>query len=98
MIKEKGVIALELKENKIEFVLEELAPLLITNKTEGFRQIGEKILNAMSAEKLHWILIKQASIFDKNTMLFLSLPYPTLQKPVQTTGLKSPSGGCLRSG
>jgi len=37
---------MELKENKIEFDLEELAPLLIANKTEGFRQIGEKILNA----------------------------------------------------
>ena len=38
---------MELKENKIEFDLEELAPLLIANKTEGFRQIGEKILNAI---------------------------------------------------
>jgi transposase-like protein len=47
MIKRKGVIAMELKENKIEFDLEELAPLLIANKTEGFRQIGEKILNAL---------------------------------------------------
>jgi putative transposase len=33
--------------NKIEFDLEELAPLLIANKTEGFRQIDEKILNAI---------------------------------------------------
>ena len=38
---------MELKENKIEFDLEELAPLLIVDKTEGFRQIGEKILNAI---------------------------------------------------
>ncbi len=38
---------MELKENKIAFDLEELAPLLIANKTEGFRQIGEKILNAI---------------------------------------------------
>ena len=38
---------MELKENKIEFDLQELAPLLIANKTEGFRQIGEKILNAI---------------------------------------------------
>ena len=38
---------MELKENKIEFDLEELAPLLIANKAEGFRQIGEKILNAI---------------------------------------------------
>ena len=38
---------MELKENKIEFDLEELAPLLIADKTEGFRQIGEKILNAV---------------------------------------------------
>jgi len=38
---------MELKENKIEFDIEELAPLLIANKTEGFRQIGEKILNAI---------------------------------------------------
>lgn len=38
---------MEVKENKIEFDLEELAPLLIANKTEGFRQIGEKILNAI---------------------------------------------------
>ena len=44
---------MELKENKIEFDLEELAPLLIANKTEGFRQIGEKILNALlEAESL----------------------------------------------
>jgi hypothetical protein len=38
---------MELKENKIEFDLEELAPLLIDNKTKGFRQIGAKILNAI---------------------------------------------------
>ena len=38
---------MEVKENKIEFDLEELAPLLRANKTEGFRQIGEKILNAI---------------------------------------------------
>jgi len=38
---------MELKGNKIEFNLDELAPLLIANKTEGFRQIGEKILNAI---------------------------------------------------
>lgn len=39
---------MEAKENnKVEFDLEELAPLLIANKTEGFRQIGEKILNAI---------------------------------------------------
>ncbi|WP_295422294.1 IS256 family transposase [Sulfurovum sp.] len=38
---------MEVKENKIEFDLQELAPLLIANKTEGFRQIGEKILNAI---------------------------------------------------
>ena len=39
---------MEWKENnKIEFDLQELAPLLIANKTEGFRQIGEKILNAI---------------------------------------------------
>ncbi|HHE05618.1 MAG TPA: IS256 family transposase [Epsilonproteobacteria bacterium] len=38
---------MEVKENKIEFDIEELAPLLIANKTEGFRQIGEKILNAI---------------------------------------------------
>jgi transposase-like protein len=38
---------MELKENKIEFDLEELVPLLIANKTEGFRQISEKILNAI---------------------------------------------------
>jgi len=38
---------MELKENKIEFDLQELAPLLIADKTEGFRQIGEKILNAI---------------------------------------------------
>ena len=52
MIKRKGVIAMELKENKIEFDLEELAPLLIANKTEGFRQIGEKILNALLQKDL----------------------------------------------
>ena len=38
---------MEVKNNKIEFDLEELAPLLIANKTEGFRQIGEKLLNAI---------------------------------------------------
>jgi len=37
---------MELKENKIEFDLEELAPLLIGDKQEGFRQIGEKLLNS----------------------------------------------------
>ena len=38
---------MESKENKIEFDLQELVPLLIADKTEGFRQIGEKILNAI---------------------------------------------------
>ncbi|BAF72884.1 IS256 family transposase [Sulfurovum sp. NBC37-1] len=38
---------MKVKENKIEFDLQELAPLLIANKTEGFRQVGEKILNAI---------------------------------------------------
>lgn len=38
---------MELKENKIEFDLQELVPLLIADKTEGFREIGEKILNAI---------------------------------------------------
>ncbi len=38
---------MELIGNKIEFDLEELTPLLIGNKQEGFRQIGEKLLNAV---------------------------------------------------
>lgn len=38
---------MELKENKIEFDLEELTSLLIADKTEGFRHISEKILNAV---------------------------------------------------
>ena len=42
MIKRKRSHSNGIKENKIEFDLEELAPLLIANKTEGFRQIGEK--------------------------------------------------------
>ena len=44
-----------IKDNNIEFDIEELAPLLIANKTEGFRQIGEKILNA--------ILVKEFETF-----------------------------------
>lgn len=38
---------MELKENKIEFEIEVLAPLLIANKKEGFRQTGEKNLNTI---------------------------------------------------
>jgi transposase-like protein len=38
---------MELRDNKIEFDLQELTPLLIADKTEAFRQIGEKILNAI---------------------------------------------------
>ena len=38
---------MELIGNKIEFDLEELTPLLIGDKQEGFRQIGEKLLNAV---------------------------------------------------
>ena len=33
--------------NKIEFDLEELMPLLLQDKQEGFRKIGEKLLNAV---------------------------------------------------
>jgi len=33
---------MELKENKIEFDLQELALLSIADKAEGFRQIGER--------------------------------------------------------
>lgn len=38
---------MELRGNKIEFDLEEFMPLLISNKQEGFRLIGEKFLNAL---------------------------------------------------
>jgi transposase-like protein len=38
---------MELIGNKIEFDMEELAPLLIGDKQDGFRQIGEKLLNAV---------------------------------------------------
>ena len=47
MIKRKEVTAIELKENKIEFDLKKLTPLLIVNKTRGFRQISKKIFNAL---------------------------------------------------
>ena len=38
---------MELNKNKIEFDLEELMPLLLQDKQEGFRKIGEKLLNAV---------------------------------------------------
>lgn len=38
---------MELKGKKLELDLEELMPLLIANKQEGFRHIGEKILNSI---------------------------------------------------
>ena len=39
---------MELKDNKIEFDVAELMPLLIgDNKQEGFKYIGEKILNSL---------------------------------------------------
>ncbi|MCI4407279.1 MAG: hypothetical protein JHC35_08380 [Sulfuricurvum sp.] len=38
---------MEFKGSKIEFDLEELAPLLIADKQEGFRRIGEQMLNAI---------------------------------------------------
>jgi putative transposase len=38
---------MELNGNKIEFDLEELMPLLLQDKQEGFRKIGEKLLNAV---------------------------------------------------
>jgi len=43
---------MELIGNKIEFDLEELTPLLIGDKQEGFRQIGEKLLNAVLEKKI----------------------------------------------
>jgi len=38
---------MELHGNKIEFDLEELMPLLLQDKQDGFRKIGEKLLNAV---------------------------------------------------
>ena len=38
---------MDLKENKLEIDLEELMPLLFTNKQEAFRNIGEKLLNSV---------------------------------------------------
>jgi len=38
---------MELHGKKIEFDLEEFVPLLLKNKQEGFRLIGEKFLNAV---------------------------------------------------
>ena len=45
--KEKRVIKMELIGNKIEFDLEEFVPLLLNDKQEGFRRIGERFLNAV---------------------------------------------------
>ena len=38
---------MELQGKKIEFELEEFVPLLLSNKQEGFRLIGERFLNAV---------------------------------------------------
>ena len=38
---------MELQGKKIEFDLEEFVPLLLNNKQEGFRLIGERFLNAV---------------------------------------------------
>ena len=38
---------MELQGKKIEFDLEEFVPLLLSNKQEGFRLIGERFLNAV---------------------------------------------------
>ncbi|WP_295008972.1 hypothetical protein [Sulfurimonas sp.] len=40
MIKIKGIIEMEFKGKKLELDLEELMPLLMTNKQEAFRHIG----------------------------------------------------------
>lgn len=42
---------MELKGNKIEFDLDELTPLLIGNKQEGFRQTGERLFNAIMGKE-----------------------------------------------
>ncbi len=42
---------MEVNGNKIAFNMEELAPLLFSNKKEGFRQIGEQFLNALMEKK-----------------------------------------------
>lgn len=47
MIKIKGIIEMEFKGKKLELDLEELMPLLVGNKQEAFRQIGEKLLNSV---------------------------------------------------
>lgn len=38
---------MEFKGKKLELDLEELMPLLVGNKQEAFRQIGEKLLNSV---------------------------------------------------
>ncbi|MBD3798274.1 MAG: hypothetical protein IE887_11260, partial [Campylobacterales bacterium] len=47
MIKIKGIIEMELKGEKLELDLEELIPLLMTNKQEAFCHMGEKLLNSV---------------------------------------------------
>ena len=56
---------MESKENKIEFDLSELMPLLIgDNKQEGFRYIGEKILNSLLEKEFETFV--GASKYERN--------------------------------
>lgn len=43
---------MELNGKKIEFELEEFVPLLLSDKQEGFRRIGERFLNAIMEKEL----------------------------------------------
>lgn len=43
---------MELQGKKIEFDLEEFVPLLLSNKQEGFRLIGERFLNMVMEKEL----------------------------------------------
>jgi transposase-like protein len=47
MIKIKRIIEMELKGKKLEIDLEEIFPLLLSDKKEGFRRVGEQLLNSV---------------------------------------------------
>jgi len=53
---------MELQGKKIEFDLEEFVPLLLSNKQEGFRLIGERFLNAVMEKEFEAFISEYISL------------------------------------
>ena len=60
---------MELKGKKLELDLEELMPLLIANKQEAFRHIGEKLLNSVLEKEFESFIVSRRLV-HKNEIIY----------------------------